>query len=129
MAKIDFELRRFIKGPARNTWLQYEHMHYYVRKGHHALNHKLWYCLDVAGVEVKEDHRGAGIFTRWLSQLEKYFLAQDDFEAIYIECVVEPRFAEFFRKRGYSEQKIALSTNTEFIFPNFYILRSWKNKL
>lgn len=55
--------------------------------------------LDVASIEVTEEYRSQGCFTRWLKQVELFC---DRTQMItYVENVLEERFRQFFVKRGY----------------------------
>jgi hypothetical protein len=56
-------------------------------------------CFDIANVNVQEEFRGKGIFTEWLTKTIRLVLDQE-FDAIYVENVLNPRLAMHFRNRG-----------------------------
>lgn len=58
-------------------------------------------CLTITNVELPEDRRDAGHFTKFLGDLEAAVAASDDIDAIYIENVYNDRLPAFFRLRGY----------------------------
>lgn len=55
--------------------------------------------IDIASVEVYEQHRSKGFFTMFLSCVEE--LADQEGRAVYVESVMESRLAGFLIARGY----------------------------
>jgi hypothetical protein len=76
-----------------NQWLSDDKMQVYVRKANRYLEGKRKVTLDIANVEVY--HRGKGTFTRFLEAVHE----MNPWDATYVECVLNPRFAAFFVKR------------------------------
>jgi len=52
--------------------------------------------LDIANITVDEGKRGKGVFTAFLSRVEALG------KIIFIENVLDVRFQDFFRERGYT---------------------------
>lgn len=90
------QIQGFLDSPQRNTWLSKDNLHVYVRKGYHWTGSKLEWCLDLASIEVNKECRGLGVFTAFLETVEA-----NSPLPIYVENVLEPRFAEFFDRKGY----------------------------
>ena len=88
-------LAKFISSPQSNAWLTVGNMSVYVRKGHHPFNDEIIATIDIANVSVPSKYQNQGTFTRFLEDVESLGLP------VYIENVLTPRFADFFRKRGY----------------------------
>jgi hypothetical protein len=85
-----------------NLWLTDERMEVYVRHSRRSLPYNddrlTFKCLDVANVTVH--NQGQGIFSQ-------HFLPQavtlNPWDAIYAENILTNRFADFFRKLGWTE--------------------------
>lgn len=60
-------------------------------------------CLDLADMELPEDERGGGLLTGLLEDLEPVCGPSNGIQALHIENVLNPRLAEFFRRRGYAQ--------------------------
>jgi len=81
-------VEEFLESPFRNQWLKEPGIQVYVRK---PLPGKP-YDIELATLNAK--HPGKGACTRLLNRLEPKL-------SIYIENVLEPRFAAYFERRGY----------------------------
>lgn len=89
---------QFWEGHRRNSWLEHGALQVYVRRGYHLIGgSELECCLDLATIEVAEECRGQGVFTRFLEEVEAMSLAP-----IYVENVLDERFATFWLRRGYT---------------------------
>ena len=77
----------------RNAWFQLPNLEVYVRVVPGLKR------IDIANVLARV--RGQGTFTSFLVDMER--LADELGFSLYIENVLEPRFADFFRQRGYKE--------------------------
>ena len=83
-------------------WISDDVMKVYVRKSRRYINDKLIICLDLASIEVIENKRGQGIFTAFLG----YAHALNPWDVTYIENVLAPRFARYFRNNNWCERDI-----------------------
>ncbi len=99
-----------------NEWLNGDDMAVYVRKSVPRIMNdgtKL-VTLDIASITVYQ--KGQGNFTRFLEEAEKL----NPWPATYIENVLEPRFARFFQRIGYTQHND--------MFPmSFYKLKEEQN--
>jgi hypothetical protein len=59
-------------------------------------------CIDLANVELPEDRRGRGAFSIFLTELEEAVSQSDQFDAVYVENVMNERLAVFLIIRGYA---------------------------
>lgn len=59
--------------------------------------------FQIAKVLVLPKRQGRGVFTEYLDWLETE-ASKFDIRYIYVESVLSQRFADFFRKRGYTER-------------------------
>lgn len=109
------ELKNFVASTQRNCFFTSEQFSIYVRRSVRVLRGHPCRCFDIANVNVAEAHRGSEIFTAWLESTESALIGNAEFDAIYIESVLEQRFAEFFIRRGYLQL-------TSDIAPSFYAL-------
>jgi N-acetylglutamate synthase-like GNAT family acetyltransferase len=108
-------IRLFLLGSNRNCWLNYPDFHVYVRKGYHRINqaNPVSMTFDIANIDVEARQRGKGIFTDWLTLVERETKSAG-LEAVYVENVLNPRLADFLTRRGY--------TKLEGGIPSFYLL-------
>ena len=85
---------------ARNEWLQGDDMEVYVRKSvpRYLNDGDKYVTLDIANVTVY--HKSQGHFTEFLEKAEELSPWP-----IYVESVLQPRFGEFLKRAGYTEQK------------------------
>ena len=78
----------------RGVWLRDSLISIYVRIGRHSGIRDCVF-IEIANLCVRKPSlRGKGHFTEFLAEVEKI-------GPVYIENVLEPRFADFFRRRGY----------------------------
>lgn len=89
------------------AWFKDSDMKVYVRVGRRMIEGSIRETIDIATIEVFKP--GQGTFTRFLEQVEE-LAAAGPIHTIYVENVLESRFAEFFRKRGYSVSPYAGET-------------------
>lgn len=93
-----------------NEWLRTDEMYVYVRRSMRSLNRQVYTTFEVANVEVQDPHKSKGYFTDWLTEVG--VLASNYVEAIYFECVLNPRLVTFLSNRGYrmiTEDKICIN--------------------
>lgn len=80
-------------------------------------------CLDIATIEVDEEHRGKGVFTRFLTLVEEE--AEKRHMAVWVESIQEPRLIPFLKARGYQQCPF-----NDDIAPTYYKLPTkFENKL
>jgi hypothetical protein len=72
--------------------------------------------LDIASVEVERP--GTGVFTAILTEIEVWVRDQERLDGLFIENVLEPRFAGFFERNGYLLYPISS------LFPSYYKLKN-----
>jgi hypothetical protein len=64
--------QQFLKSEYRIAWVHEPEFKVYTRKNMHLLNREVACdCLDIATIEVDEEHRGKGVFTRFLTLVEE----------------------------------------------------------
>ena len=81
-----------------NRWLEDDKtLKVYIRRAHRLFEGRLVTVLDIGSVEANPV--GTGRFTRFLEYVEEV----KPFEGLYVECVHNTRFADFFRRRNYRE--------------------------
>jgi GNAT superfamily N-acetyltransferase len=89
------EVDLFLLSGRRSQWLFYPFMKIYVRRGIRIHGE----TFDVASINVDEDEQGKGIFTAWLTELERHLEGK---LPIYIENIQNARLVRFFKRRpGY----------------------------
>jgi GNAT superfamily N-acetyltransferase len=76
-------------------------MKVYVRRSVRYLTNTPVKCLDVASIEVDEDHRGNGVFTAFLNRFEQE--AKKLNRVVYVESILEPRLYQFLLTKGYKD--------------------------
>jgi N-acetylglutamate synthase-like GNAT family acetyltransferase len=114
--KQDYTIEEFTRSRFRNLWIQpREHVYAYVRKGDHLhpLKKTPLKCFDIANVQVSDTVQEKGIFTAWLAEV----MAESKrlgYEAVHVENVLTDRFADYFRKRGWTE--------TSHLTPSFFYI-------
>ncbi len=94
----------FLEGRARNAWIcSGLGQEVYVRKGQRMIDGKKYNrVLDIANVTTREKKQNKGMFKRFL--LEAFVSAWGQgYEAIYVENVLTPYFADYFRRTGWIE--------------------------
>jgi GNAT superfamily N-acetyltransferase len=81
-------------------WLADDNIKIYVRVTKHYLpDGEVVKTIDLSSIEVEEAHRGRGLFTRKLEEIE--LLASERGFTIYVESILNERLIPFFEKRGY----------------------------
>lgn len=107
------QIEEFLESGHNSMWLSIDEMEIFVRKSvrQNPNKHGLIRCFDIANVNSSD--KGVGHFTRFLDSLNE--LRDYGFQFIYVEQVLNPRFAEFFRKR--KAQEVTDLTGT----PSFFI--------
>ena len=94
---IEDQIDDFLKSGERNAWLSDDEIKIYLRNRSNRLGKTM---LDIGSVEATNP--GCGKFKVLLPMiLDKAFKAGRD--GVYIENVITPRFASFFRKEGWTE--------------------------
>lgn len=84
-----------------NRWFENSQIRIYIRRGFHVVDRGVMEMIDLSNVTSLE--QGKGIFTTTLEFMEQ--LSHQYEKPLWVENVLEDRFAEFFRKRGYTEVK------------------------
>lgn len=86
----------------KNCWFVYDTFKVYVRKAMRTLPpmRAFFDTLDIATINVYEEHQGNGIFTAYLTMAED--LAKEADRIVFIENVLNPRLAQWLECRGYS---------------------------
>ena len=93
----------FLAGKARNSWVQAGPVRAYLRRSVRRLGGGQAPCLDLASIEIEDGSRGRGFGRAFVEMLERAALGRPDLEWVYVENVLERRFADFFARRGYAE--------------------------
>lgn len=100
MAELKMNFDTFVDSPkVKNCWVYERDLAVYVRRSIRFIKNDAVPCLDLASVEVIEEHRGMGIFTGFFQRFEE--AAKKMNRAVFVESVLTPRFRDFFLKRGY----------------------------
>jgi hypothetical protein len=99
------EIKKFIRSPQRNEWLEIGTMRVYVRKATHLIDKETAKTFDIASIEQDEDQRGKGEFRQLVVNLKK--LLSDDalrgqIEGIYIENLLNDRLATSLPSMGFN---------------------------
>jgi N-acetylglutamate synthase-like GNAT family acetyltransferase len=96
-------LEDFLSVNTRNAWISKDGQNVYVRKSMRNLDGPpaMW-VFDIANIETPPKKQGKGRFKQFLSDVENA-LQGTTYEAIYIENVQVPRFADYFRRTGWTE--------------------------
>ena len=107
---MEDQIEDFLKSNERNRWLFTDDMKIYLRNRSYRMGITI---LDIGSVEVFRP--GCGLFKKLLPVLlEKACKAGVD--GVYIENVLTPRFADFFRRQGWIERG-----NYHDLSPSLYI--------
>lgn len=96
------ELHSFVELASKLTrpytkWCMVGNVHIYLRARSRIIEQARVKVLDIGSVEVIAEKRGQGEFTKILDELERI----NPFPVLYIENVLNQRFADFFERRGY----------------------------
>lgn len=101
----------------KNRWLYADDFSAYVRKGLHRVGEGFHWTLDIAAIEAANP--GSGVGSRFLA----YALEVCPYSAVYVESVLNPRFAEKLRREGWTEIRDEFLAGPLAV-PNFY---KWTN--
>jgi len=93
-------LQSFLTGGRRNEWIKVGPIDAYVRKSQRWHNLKVFKCLDIASVSVKESMQRQGHFTKWYAEAVKLAVAHG-LQGVYIESVTNPLLEGFCNRRGF----------------------------
>jgi len=97
---------------ARNAWIKDGPLSVYIRKSERMfVLGKRVHTIDVANVTVRTP--GQGLFTLYLHGVE--CLAATRGSVVYVENVIDERFREFFRRRGYTECEGGFGTRSFYL--------------
>lgn len=98
-------IENFVLGRDKNIWLKCLTFSIYVRKATHAIFGDIVDTFDIANIICDDEQlRGNGNFRKLLVDLE-YMLQQYDFDAIYIENVLNKKLATSLPSMGFTEMK------------------------
>ena len=107
------EIISFLKSEKRNAWLDVDDFSIYVRKGFHGINGKIVVCFDIANI-VNNGERGKGKFKEFVCKLktllENNATLRGKIEAIYVECVLNPRLKNSLPKMGFNLEKNTMAS-------------------
>lgn len=93
-------LQKFIDNPElRNKWIKSRKMKIYIRRSMRQVGMKMTPCLDLASVEVDENHRGKGLFTKFLEKFEN--AAKEMNRVVFVENIQNERLKNFLLRRKY----------------------------
>lgn len=112
-------IRAFLQSRQRNAWVGTGNAEgvvkvYLRRSARNKPGTKEFYsALDIANVDITPP--GQGTFTRLLADITQLAI-EYGFLALYVENVLDPRFANFFRKRGW------LEVNSDPFSPSFFFM-------
>ncbi len=98
MKSTQEQLAAFISSGPRNLWLEDGLMKVYVRKSIRLCRNNAMTCLDIASIEVVEEHRSKGHFTAFIAHAEKV----NPFSLMLLECVLNPRLAIWAKRNGWT---------------------------
>ncbi len=94
------ELDDFLKEEYKSKWLYFDGLYgsskVYVRKSTRLIEGKLRRCLDIGTIEIDEQFRGRGVWTRFTAELAEKDLKP--FNLIFVENVMTKRFQKWFLK-------------------------------
>jgi hypothetical protein len=90
----------------------------YIRIGHrYILKNKCVTSLEIGRVTVFR--RGRGIFSQWFLP---GLISINPYDILYVECVLDNRFREFFRRNGWTEVDCGDVDDGEPYPSSFYLL-------
>lgn len=95
------EITEFISKPRGNSWFTNSDISLYLRMTMRKIEDEYVSVLDLANVTSHKS--GKGYFRAFLVEFEVLAIKHSAAEFIYIENVLTPQFAEFFRKNGFTE--------------------------
>lgn len=89
------QLLYFFQWKGRNVWLLAGPLEFYVSKNTRRIDGMLVQTFDITTVHVEKQHRGCGIFTVMIEEVEALGMN------VFIENIVNLRLFGFFEERGY----------------------------
>lgn len=106
-----------IESKHRSVWTHGGGLSVYMRRGGHAIEGELCYCIDIASITA--DEPGNGIFTEFLTKIEQEIEAhigrKNSCKCVYVESIMEPRLAQYLARRGYKTTQ-----NSNDLAPDMY---------
>ena len=118
-------LKHFVKSKLKVEWLYGDNMHIYVRKSQRFIkdsdNSKFEECLDIANIQVDDEHQGKGLFTSLLKSVVEDYSHMN----IYIESIQNPAVQHIAKKFGF----VFLNVNPEDDCTNMILLKKTDKKL
>ena len=105
------QLRKFMLDSngkfGQRRWLRDDIAEIFVRRGYHNVDpysKTVMKCLDIANINVYQEHQGKGVLTAFLQKAEDFVDRFEEWDGIYVENVLPPRLQRYFRNReGYIE--------------------------
>lgn len=112
------QVLKFLDSPVSNAWVRVGRIKLYVRKSRRFTDEEMKYCFDIANVSVVEGQRGKGAFTAFLVDLIVSLRNRNDgFAYIYVENVINPDFARYLARSGFTQVDGATPTLPSFHQP------------
>lgn len=93
-------LSEFLSSPDTRTWVKVPHGKVYLRKGRRYINGRFRPTFEIATIEFREESRGQGGWKTFIRQVQEHDLR--DFDVIFVENVLNPRFEEWFKKHRWT---------------------------
>ena len=82
-----------------NRWFTQKQYSFYLRFGrHHQDGTSYDKTVELCNLLISDEYRGDGLFTSFVEQVEQLGCS------IFVENVLQERFREFWRRRGYKER-------------------------
>lgn len=92
----------FLNSKERNSWIDIHPFNIYIRKSKRYWCDSYYSVLDISSISVIDSkYYGKGHFTKLIFAIEGF----KPLNGIYIENVLEPRFASFFERIGYIKER------------------------
>lgn len=96
------DFKELLEAKFRNAWIVEMGVTAYLRITRRYLGGQVVDTIDVANVKVETPFKkGRGVFTAFLEHMEEEGVRLN--RVVYVENVLEERFRQFFRRRGYTE--------------------------
>lgn len=94
-------LLEFVEAGYRNTWLQIPEVEIYVRSSFRIFDNVQYNkVIDIANISVTSEFQGHGIFKTFLNDVK---IVCKDFDVIYVENILTPKFEEYFIKNNWHQ--------------------------
>lgn len=110
-------LKHFVKSKKRNEWLYGDVMHIYVRMSHRFIsdgdNSKFEECLDLANIQVDDEHQGKGVFTSFLKRVIEMYPDKN----LYVESIQNPAMEHICKKFNF----VYVNCNDEDLIKNMVL--------